>query len=178
MLTPILTWYIPNFIKKNKLQELCDLTADAFMCAGPALHGLTFAEGLRRYALFTREQGEKCLTEAAQAEQIKTRLYDNACIFGRQLRKTLCVKTWQDAMTALTAAYHLLGIDFQAQGEAEFTIRRCFFSQYYSADVCQLISALDAGLVAGLSGGQLSFTHRITDGSCCCTGHLGRGEGR
>ena len=56
----------------------------------------------------------------------------------------------------------------------EFAIRRCFFSGFYSPEVCRLISSLDEGLAAGLTGGKLCFVQRITDGGSCCKGHIDR----
>lgn len=50
-------FYIPEFIKKKKLNELFSLTADAFQSELPELKGLSFAERLAGYALFTKEQG-------------------------------------------------------------------------------------------------------------------------
>jgi predicted ArsR family transcriptional regulator len=69
--------------------------------------------------------------------------------------------------------YGLLDIDLRGNGRGELTVRRCAFSEVYSAEVCRLVSALDAGLLAGLSGGdRLEFTRRITEGAPCCLARL------
>ena len=60
-----------------------------------------------------------------------------------------------------------VGATLDAQGELR--IRSCYFSSFYSSGVCRLISALDAGVAAGLSsGGRLVFSRRLTEGHDCC----------
>jgi len=52
-------------------------------------------------------------------------------------------------------------------------IKYCGFSRFYTGRVCRLISALDGGTFAGLSGGgKLEFSQRITEGHDCCRGRL------
>ena len=65
--------------------------------------------------------------------------------------------------------YEMLGIEFLDTGQGTITIPKCFFSQYYTDQICQLISALDEGVLAGLSGGgRLDFSQRLTEGNDCC----------
>jgi len=73
MLLKIIQIYIPELIKKRKLNELFRLTADAFQCELPELKGLSFAECLSKYALFTKEQAESYLAGGAPIEEIKHR---------------------------------------------------------------------------------------------------------
>jgi hypothetical protein len=160
---------MPEFIKKRKLKELFRLTADTFQCELPALKGLSFTECLTRYAIFTREQAESCLMGGCSLEEVKDRLYNNSYRFGKSLRKSLHIRTLKEAVIAFAFIYKLIGIDLQSNEQGEIIIRKCFFSKYYSGEVCKLISSLDEGLTAGLSGGgRLSFTQRITEGCSCC----------
>lgn len=176
MLLKIMQLYMPEFIKKKKLNELFRLTADAFQSELPELRGLSFAECLSKYALFTKEQAESYLQSGRPLEEVKHRLYQNSCIFGQNLRKSLHIITWEEAVTVLKAIYKLIGIDFQYDRQGEIIIKHCFFSKYYSGGVCKLISSLDEGLAAGLSsGGRLCFNQRITEGGSCCKGFLDRG---
>lgn len=176
MILKVMQLYIPEFIKQKKLNELFSLTADAFQCEPPELKGLSFAERLSAYALFTKEQAESYLQSGRSSEEVTQRLYQNSCIFGRNLRKSLHIKTWEEAVTALKVIYKLIGIDFQYDRQHEIIIKQCFFSKYYSGEVCRLISALDEGLAAGLSGGgKLRFQQRITEGGSCCKGFLDKG---
>jgi hypothetical protein len=51
----------------------------------------------------------------------------------------------------------------------DIVVRRCSFSRRYSAEVCRLMSRLDAGVLAGLAGGgELAFSERLTEGSDRC----------
>jgi hypothetical protein len=101
--------------------------------------------------------------------EIQRRLYDGAYRMGQELRRTFRVASTADALAAARVLYRALGIDLRAAPGGGITVRRCFFSRYYSGPVCQVIASLDEGLFAGLSdGGQLSFTQRITEGSDCC----------
>lgn len=176
MIAKIMRIFVPEFIKKKKLTELFRLTADAFQRELPELRGLSFAECLEKYALFTKEQAECCLKRGQPVEKVKLRLYQNSNFFGQSLRKSLRITTWEEAVNVLETVYKLTGIDFQYGRQGEITVRQCFFSKYYTAEVCMLISSLDEGLAAGLSGGgRLCFDQRITEGCSCCNGYLGRG---
>lgn len=176
MLLKIMQIYMPEFIKKKKLNELFRLTADAFQSELPELRGLSFAECLPKYALFTKEKAESYLQSGRPLEEVKRRLYQNSCIFGQNLRKSLHIVTWEEAVTVLEAIYKLIGIDFQYDRQGEIIIKQCFFSKYYSGRVCKLISSLDEGMAAGLSGGgRLCFNQRITEGGSCCKGYFSKG---
>lgn len=176
MLLKIIQLYMPEFIKKKKLNELFRLTADAFQVELPELRGFSFAECLSKYALFTKEQAESYLQSGRPLEEVKHRLYQNSCIFGQNLRKSLHIVTWEEAVTILKAIYKIIGIDFQYDRQGEIIINQCFFSKYYSRGVCKLISSLDEGMAAGLSGGgRLCFNQRITEGGSCCKGYFSRG---
>jgi hypothetical protein len=70
-----------------------------------------------------------------------------------------------------------LDIDFQGDEKGEVLISHCSLSRYYSPDTCRVMSAMDRGLLAGLSGGkQLVFSARITEGQACCRAYLGAQE--
>ncbi len=69
--------------------------------------------------------------------------------------------------------YKILGINFKGDRAGNILIARCFFSHYYSREVCRVVSSLDEGLLAVLSGGlHLDFNRRITEGSDCCQARL------
>jgi hypothetical protein len=177
MLLKIIQIYIPEFIKKRKLNQLFRLTADAFQCELPELRGHSFADRLLEYALFTKDKTESYLQSGRPLEEVKHRLYQNSYTFGQNLRKSLHIATWKEAVTALKVIYKLIGIDFQYDSQGEFVISQCFFSKHYSAGVCELISSLDEGMAAGLSGGgRLCFKQRLTEGSSCCMGCFSEGN--
>ncbi len=179
LLLRIMRFYTPEFIKKKKLWELFRLTADAFQSEPPELRGLSFAGCLSKYALYTREEAEGFLQSGRPPEEVRRRLYQNSFVFGQHLKQSLHIASRTDAVAALKVIYQLIGIDFQSEGQGGFTIKQCFFSQYYSAAVCRLISSLDEGLAAGLSGGgTLRFEQRMTEGGDCCKGYFMPGAGK
>lgn len=184
----ILQFYIPESIKNKKLDDLFSLTADAFGIEPPELRELPFSVRLAKYADFTKEQAEGILEWEGSPEERKSRLsavegklYQNSLLYGRELRKSLKINSREQALEALELIYRIIGIDFRYEGRnasqnsrpGGFTVKACYFSGYYSAEVCKLISSLDEGLAAGLSGGgRLSFDQRITEGCSCCKGYF------
>ena len=176
MFLRILSFYVPMFIKKQKMSELFQLTADAFQCEVPDLIGLSCQELLLKYALFTKEQAEIYVQCGYDLTPIKNRLYQNAYQLGKSIKKSLNITTPEEVMVASRIIYSILSIDFQGDLQGTIMIRQCFFSKFYSSDVCQIISSLDEGLAAGLSNGKLEFNQRITDGNNCCKAYLEMGK--
>jgi hypothetical protein len=177
VLLTIAELYVPRFVRRSGLDELFEATADAFQVTAPSTRGLAFDESLRLYAAFTREHAEE-MAKQGETEQLQSRMFRNAFVVGAACRQQFGLKTPADAMRMARVIYRLLRIDFLGAPEGPVLVRSCFFSAYYSAAVCRLISALDSGLVAGLSGGgSLRFSERITAGHRCCRAHFAPGEG-
>lgn len=173
ILLKILPHPLPVFVRQEILAELLVATADAFQCPVPALEHLSFEEYLRTYTLFTREQAEKALQSGLDLQVLKIKLYRNAYPLGAKLREWFTVDTMEDVMELGQILYLAIGVDFQADPLGNVTVTRCYFSQFYSSPVCDLISALDDGVLSGLSGGgRLAFTERITEGKECCRAKL------
>jgi hypothetical protein len=163
---------IPQSIQKQKLEVLFNFTAEAFNAKAPSLKGLSLDEGLKQYALFTRDQATMVIEQGGQAA-VEARLFESASRFGREIRTTFQVATPEDVMVAGALIYRLLKIDFEGKAGGDVAIKRCFFSAYYSPRVCQIMSSLDAGVMAGLSGGgKFTFSRRITEGNSECCAHL------
>lgn len=164
--------YVPGFIQSRKLNMLFDATASAFQTAAPPTQGLDINDRLKSYALFTREQALKSIQQRNEHE-VQCRLFENAYRIGLQFRKDFGIKTPIEVMQMGTVIYKLIKIDFRGETSGNIKIKRCFFSKYYSADICRVISSLDAGLLSGLSdGGHFVFTQRITEGKKCCIARL------
>ncbi len=175
ILLRILPHHLPAFIRAEILSALFAATAEAFGCPAPAHEHLSYDECLRAYALFTSQQAEMALREGRDTAAIKARLYQNACPLGEKLRRWFGIHEMGEVMEIGHILYQAIGVDFQGDGEGEVTVRGCYFSQFYSAAACDLISALDDGVFSGLSGGgRLSFSQRITEGSPCCRATLTR----
>ena len=173
LLVSALQIYMPDFVKKMALTQLFNSTAAAFEVEIPPLAGLGLEECLAQYARSTQTLAERCLRDGREVEAVAQRLYRNAVEMGRQHSKWLWPGTVADVMAIGRVLYHILDIDLQGDAQGEVVISRCYFSQFYSGDVCQLMSAMDRGLFAGLSnGGELTFSSRITEGQPCCRAHF------
>jgi hypothetical protein len=165
--------HIPAFARRAALRALFATTAAGFGCPVPPLEGLDADALLRRYARFTRDQAEAALRNGRDLPALSGRLEGGARALGGRLGAGLRLRTTEDAMAAARMLYGLLDIDLRGTRDGEITIRRCAFSDTYSAEVCRLVGALDSGLLAGLSGGdRLEFTQRITEGAPCCLARL------
>jgi hypothetical protein len=165
--------HVPAVARRAALRALFATTADAFGCPVPPLAGLGADELLRRYALFTRDQAERALRDGRDLPALLVRLERGARALGARLRAGLRLRTTEEALAAARVVYGLLGIDFRGTTDGDVTIRRCYFSAVYRPEVCRLVGALDAGLLAGLtSGGRLAFSQRITEGAPCCRARL------
>ncbi len=100
---------------------------------------------------------------------------------GRRVRRALGVRTTREALDVAHRLYRLIGIDLTGDDRGQVVVTRCAFATVYSPDVCSLMSAADAGLLAGLTGGrELAFTARLTSGAPACLATLtaAGGDGR
>jgi hypothetical protein len=168
-LLPRLLDHTPNFLRTLALAQLFRATAAAFQAEMPRLSGLSHEQRLLAYARFTTDRAEEALRNGEDVSELLERLYGNAYRLGRIPGRLLRVQGVDDVMTLGRLLYGILNIDFHADGGGEITIRTCYFSSHYSPQVCQLMSAMDCGLLAGLAGdGKLEFTQRITEGHACC----------
>ena len=132
------------------------MTAGAFQTAlSPNLDGLRFNDILQAYANFTRNAAEQQISRGEDVALVKKRLHDGAFGIGRKIRNKLRIRSGEDALKAARLLYRRIGIDFLCSKADEVLIRRCYFSHYYSCEVCWIISSLDEGLIAGLTGGRL-----------------------
>ncbi len=161
--------FLPHGIQKRKLAELVLLTARAFGTAPPLVENLSLGDLRLLYARFSREAAERALGRPETLTANERRLFDEALVLGREIRRELRISTPRDVMAAARVLYRGLGIDLEGSPEGDIVVRRCSFSRHYSAEVCRLMSRLDAGVFAGLAGGgELAFRERLTEGSGCC----------
>ena len=165
--------HMPAIVKRQALLQLFRATAAAFQADMPRLSGLSREQCLLAYARFTTDQVEEALRQGGDLSELRERLYRNAYRLGRTPGWLLRVRSVDDVMALGRTLYDILGIDFHGSdggsGSGEITISRCYFSSFYSPEACQLMSAMDRGLLAGLAGGgELVFIERITEGRPCC----------
>ncbi|MCL5257569.1 MAG: hypothetical protein M1319_07215 [Chloroflexi bacterium] len=169
LLLGILGIYVPPTLKRRNLAELFACTASAFGVEHPPLAGLTHTQILREYAMFTSREAEKAVASGEDIDYIKERLHANAYQLGSRLRRIVNIRTMADVMAMARVLYKVLDIDFRGSPDGAIEIGPCYFSKFYSGEVCHVMSAVDEGVLAGLSGGGwLLFSQRITEGSKCC----------
>jgi hypothetical protein len=160
--------YIPQFIRKRKLEDLFQATADAFGIDKPSTKSLPYDQCLELYARFTQNEAGRAIQQGKDLE-VQSRLRRNAYCIGEKLKADFHIRTAEEVMRLSALVYKLLHIDFHGESGGNIVIRECYFRAYYSSSVCRLISSLDEGLLAGLSGGgKLSFSQRLTAGNECC----------
>lgn len=154
--------------------ELFAHTAEAFQVEPLDLTQFATEELLFKFAAFTKQLADAVLQQDGhRQQQIQQRLHHQAFLMGQEIKRQLHVRTPDEVRFASRLIYQILGIDFHGEPNGAITIKRCYFSRFYSAATCQLISALDEGLADGLAGGaQLKFQHRITEGKDCCRATL------
>ena len=167
---------LPLAGRKKGLADLFRLTAAAFGQELPELRGLSRREMLLAYARFTRAQAETALAKGTAAG-VRANLYAAALRLGRDVRGKLFLRTRGDAAAALHAMYRLLAIDKQVDARGALTVKRCFFASHYTPEVCRFMAAMDEGIVAGLCGGRLVFSQRLTEGGDSCRGVISWPDG-
>jgi hypothetical protein len=159
----------PLGARRREIERLFARTAAAFGSSVPPRRMRGAGGRLREYALFTRDRAEEALGGRGNLQALNNRLFGAALALGRGYRLRLRVRGTRDAMAAARLIYRGLGIDFRGSAEGKVVIRRCAFAAVYTPRVCALISALDRGLLAGLTeGGVLEFRQRITEGADSC----------
>jgi hypothetical protein len=174
----MLELYCPIPLRKRALRDLFSATARAFGVEPPQTDRFSWQRLLQAYAHFTREEAERLWTEKRDQEAVEKRLFANAWDLGADMRRRFRVRSRQEVVRLSRALYRMLDISFDVQADGEVIIRYCAFSRFYTGRVCRLISALDAGVCAGLSGGgKLEFSQRLTEGHAFCRGRLVFPEG-
>jgi hypothetical protein len=160
---------LPLGARRREIERLFARTAAAFGSPVPP-PGTRSARGrLGEYAVFTKDNAEEALDGSRDLAALDSHLFGAALALGNGYRLRLKVRGTRDAMAAARLIYRALGIDFRGSAEGTVMIRRCAFAAVYTPRVCVLLSAMDRGLLAGLSGGgMLEFRHRITEGAGCC----------
>ncbi|MBN1933819.1 MAG: hypothetical protein JW934_04090 [Anaerolineae bacterium] len=159
--------------RKQVLAALLRATAQALGAPVPSIARLSADECLRRYALFTQDRVAAAIQNGDDLDALQDRLYRNAYRLGRACRWVFRPRSVADAMALGRILYRLLDIEFQGDADDNAVVSRCYFSRFYSGQVCRVMSAADRGMFAGLSnGGQLVFSTRITEGQAQCRAHL------
>ncbi len=164
-----LSLYTPDFLKKRELQKLYDIAAYGFSCDTPYVNGKSFNDCLEDFALFTREQSLKALEEKQDISAIRRRMYKGAYQYGVKIRHVFHITSYKEILKVCKFLYKNIFSEFSGNENGGISIKECFFSEYYTPEICRITSALDAGILAGMQGGgYLVFSARITEGHNSC----------
>jgi hypothetical protein len=169
MLLPV-ELYPPDWIRRMVVARLTALSAVSLRCPGWRVQGRSAREMLENYARFTADAVSRELSRNGDPSVIKNRLYQEAFQAGQTFRRRFGLTVREDVIRLMRFVYRMIRIDLQSDPQGTgIVISQCFFSRYYSGAVCRVMSGLDQGLAAGLSGGEhLEFGERITDGYPVC----------
>ncbi len=155
-----------------ELQILMRQTAKAFGANAPKTVGVSSEELLRAYAQFTAKEAMRAIQHGDNLETLYQKLYQMAYVLGRRLRRWLKPQDEQDCLAIIILLYRNIGIQMEEEEEESadtFCVRKCYFSTFYTPEVCSVISAIDQGIFAGIyQSGKLAFRERITQGHEVC----------
>jgi len=164
---------IPEPVRRWVVRALFRATMDAFDAPTPDLRGRPADPILHMYVARTDELARYVLLEPERRELAERQLRSNMERLGRRVRLALGIRTTADALDVAHRLYGLIGIDLAGDDRGQVVVGRCAFAARYSPDVCRVMSASDAGLMAGLTdGGRLTFNERITSGAPACLATL------
>ena len=155
-----------SLFRRIELQLLMNLTARAIGQRPKRLWTRSNANALQAYAKFTSRH-----LQAGTDESLLQRMNGEAYRMGRMLRRMFFIRSDAAAERLIVALYRNIGIDLSFDNGQQLCFHRCFFSAHYTPAVCLAASALDDGIIRGITGrtdGSLRFSQRITEGCHCC----------
>lgn len=137
-------------------------------CFAPRASKTASGKALRAYALFTKQ----CMEDAG-SEIDPLRLYSLSYNLGRKVRALTSFTDQEDLERLVFLLYRNIGITMKGNIPGILTVPACYFSHVYTPEQCSLISAMDAGIIAGICGdGTLHFSQRLTEGCPCCRAYF------
>jgi hypothetical protein len=170
--------HVPARMSRTAIDRLFEATASAFGRSREDADRLDRRALLARYIAFTAACADETLKHDADVGAVSCRLWRNAFVLGRLLRRGLGIRTRDAGVRAARVVYGIIGIDFQGDRSGTVAVDCCPFAVAYSPRTCRLMSSLDAGLIAGLTdGGRLEFSERITEGRPRCLARITWTEG-
>ena len=155
-----------SLFRRIEMQLLMNLTAKAFQKPPERLWTHKNDAALEAYAKFTCDH-----LEAGADALLLQRMNNEAYHMGRLLRRLFFIRNRSAAEHLIVALYRNIGINLSFSNSHHVCFHSCFFSRHYTPAVCLAASALDDGIIRGLTGepnSRLCFTQRITEGCDCC----------
>lgn len=173
----LLRLHLPARLRAAGLRDLAAAVATSAGTHPPDFAACRPGEALGRFVEF---MGESARVRAGTigmtgdcAGDADARLERAALDVGRRLRDRLGVATRAESLVALALLYRAIGIDWRTSPEGAVTVCRCAFASRFDPEACRFASALDRGVVAGLTGGgRLRFDERITEGRPACRARI------
>ncbi len=133
------------------------------------------AKLLRRYARFTAEEAANAIRSGQDLKVLRKELYCMARRLGSGLRRRMRPRNERECLAIVTMLYRNIGITIRETEPGKIRVSKCYFSSFYTPEVCYVISAIDQGIFAGIyGGGRLRFIERITEGHEACVAELRR----
>lgn len=161
--------HVPRVIRRSILRELIAAMARAFEREAPDTERLPPPELVAHVVECSRSWAEEAIRTGENLDRLGRRLFGETIELGRRARQRLHVTSEADGLDAARIIYGAIGIDFHPRRWGEVTVPRCALACVYTPDVCRLMSSMDSGLIAGLTGASgLRFTERITEGAVAC----------
>ncbi|MCD8224101.1 MAG: hypothetical protein LUC99_04485 [Clostridiales bacterium] len=152
-----------------ELQILMRQTAKAFGVDVPNAAGRSTPELLKAYAQFTAKEAMRAIQHGDDLETLHQKLYQMTYTLGSRLRRWLNPKDEKDCFSVIALLYRNIGIQICEESPGTVCVRKCYFSGFYTPEVCSVISAIDQGIFAGIyQSGKLTFRERITEGYDVC----------
>lgn len=168
-----LRFHVPHYLRREKLQTLLSVAATGFNKSAPSLTGQSFRESWLTFATTTRTWADELFASGQDPEPVWVRLKQATHHLGSILRKELRITNRKQALLALKILYASLGVKWHTTENGMVSVYRCKFSEIYTSKVCRFMSAMDEGLVEGITHqGKLFWNERITDGHPRCLGRI------
>jgi hypothetical protein len=165
----LLRLHLPASVRRSVLRELIAAMARAFERTPPRMDGRSVAAlsatAVERSSAWARD----AIAGDTDLGELEGRLFAEAFALGARVAHRLRLGGEAEGVAAARLVYEAIGIDFHPGPTGEIFVPRCAFARSYSPDVCRLVSAMDSGLIAGLTGADgLRFTARLTEGAPAC----------
>lgn len=161
---------MPELLKKIQIQILIRVVSKS---SNQKIKWVIFQpakQALNIFALYTMQ----AIQVSNDIEALKKSLYQNAYQIGKLCKRLLHVSDTDLLRELIVVLYQNIGIRLQWIDMHHFAVSECYFSKYYSADICHVMSNMDAGIISGLLNmNYLQFSQRITEGKPMCKACIG-----
>jgi hypothetical protein len=165
----LLRLHLPVPVRRYILRELIAAMGRAFERTPPRMEGRSVralsATAVERSSTWAQD----AIAGDADLGELEGRLFSEAFALGARVARRLHLGGETEGLVAARLVYGAIGIDLRSRSHGEVVVQRCAFARAYRPDVCRLMSSMDSGLIAGLTGADgLRFTARLTEGAPAC----------